>query len=121
MQSARSRYSIITFQGGMFMRRHSRNQLAKVLLGTGLYLLLKGRERLADTINDNILSRFERPSHLRWVLVGVGMGVGIGVLLAPESGRETRHRISGKVHDMGGRVRDRFQAERVRPTGTQGI
>jgi hypothetical protein len=35
------------------------------------------------------------------------------MLLAPEAGRETRERISYKVHDIGGRVRDRFQAERA--------
>jgi hypothetical protein len=95
------------------MKRHSRSQLAKVLLGSGLYLLHRGRERLVDTVSENILDRFERRSHLRWVLVGVGVGVGIGMLLAPEAGRETRERISDKVHDIGGRVRDRFQAERA--------
>jgi uncharacterized membrane protein YidH (DUF202 family) len=100
------------------MRRHSRNQLLKVLLGTGLYVLLKGRERRADTIRDNIRGRFERPSHLKWILVGVGVGVGVGMVLAPVTGRETRERISDKVHDIGGRVRGRFQAEGARATGT---
>jgi|APPan5920702752_1055751.scaffolds.fasta_scaffold125459_1 hypothetical protein len=103
------------------MRRHSRSQLVKVLLGTGLYFLHRGRERLADTVSENILGGFERRSPLRWILVGVGMGVGIGMLLAPETGRETRGRISGKVHDIGGRVRGRFQAERERATGTRRI
>jgi hypothetical protein len=108
----------------MFMRRHSRNQLLKVLLGTGLYLLHRARERTADSISDigdSIRGRFERPSHLKWILAGVGLGVGVGILLAPVAGRRERENISDKVHDVGGRVRDRFQTEREGATGTKGM
>jgi hypothetical protein len=43
------------------------------------------------------------------------------MLLAPVSGREARDTLSDKVQDIGGRVRDRFQSEDVRATGTQGM
>jgi hypothetical protein len=124
------------------MKRNTRNQLLKTLLGTGLYLLDPVRERLADRfsdisekaqdtyedavdrvsgLGDSLRGRFERPSRLKWMLIGVGVGVGVGMLLAPMSGEEARTSISDKVQDIGGRVRDRFQAEGERATGTQGM
>lgn len=124
------------------MKRDTRNQLLKALLGTGLYLLDPVRERLADRFNDmsdkaqdtyenvvdrvsglsdTVRGRFERPSRLKWMLIGVGVGLGVGMLLAPVSGEEARSTISDKVQDIGGRVRDRFQAETERATGTQGM
>jgi hypothetical protein len=124
------------------MRRDTKNQLLKVLLGTGLYLLDPVRERLTDKFSgisekahdtyesavdrvsdfsDSIGSRFERPSRLKWMLIGAGVGVGVGMLLAPVSGREARDTLSDRVHDIGSRMRDRFQSEDLRPTGTQGI
>jgi gas vesicle protein len=72
-------------------------------------------------ITDSIGGRFERPSRLKWMLIGVGVGVGVGMLLAPVSGQEARDTLSDKVQDIGGRVRDRFQSEDVRATGTQGM
>lgn len=112
------------------MRKHTRDQLLKALLGTGFYLLHRKREHEhrkreheADRISDvaaDILDHFERPSRLKWLLVGVGLGLGLGMLLAPVTGREARENISGKVHDIGGRVRSRFE-ERKRATGTRGI
>lgn len=93
------------------MKKHSRNQLLKVLLGTGIYLLHRGRERMADRINDigdTIQGRFERPSHLKWILIGAGMGVGAGMLLAPVTGRKARENISNKAHDIGGGIRKRL-------------
>jgi uncharacterized membrane protein len=107
----------------MFMRKHTRNQLLEALLGTGLYLLHRKREHEADRISDvaaEILDHFERPSHLKWVLVGAGLGIGFGMLLAPVTGREARENISSRVHDIGGRVRSRFE-ERKRATGTRGV
>ena len=47
------------------------------------------------------------------VLVGVGLGVGIGMLLAPQSGEETRSDIAEKM-------RDRFSREKESSTGTYG-
>lgn len=124
------------------MRRDTKNQLLKVLLGTGLYLLDPVRDRIADKVNDisdrakdtyddavdrvsdisdSIRGRFEPPSRLKWVLIGVGVGVGVGMLLAPVSGSEARESLSDRVHDIGGRMRDRFQSDIDRPTGTQGM
>ncbi len=124
------------------MKRDTKNQILKVLLGTGLYLLDPLRDRLVDRvsdiggrardthddavdrvgdISDSIRGRFERPSRVKWLLIGVGVGVGVGMLLAPVSGREARETLSDKVQDIGGRVRDRFQSESGRPTGTQGV
>jgi hypothetical protein len=124
------------------MNRDTKNNLLKALLGTGLYLLDPVRERLADRINDisdkaqdtyesavnrvsdfsdSIGGRFERPSRLKWMLIGVGVGVGVGMLLAPVTGREARETLSDKVQDISGRVRDRFQTDDMRATGTQGM
>jgi gas vesicle protein len=122
------------------MKRDTRNQLLKALLGTGLYLLDPVRERLADRISDmsekaqdtyeNAVDRVssitdnlrgDRPSRLTWLLLGVGVGVGVGMLLAPASGEEVRSTITEKVQDIGDRVRERFQSESERATGTQGM
>ncbi|MBV8476852.1 MAG: YtxH domain-containing protein [Acidobacteria bacterium] len=124
------------------MKRDTKNQLLKVLMGTGLYLLDPLRDRFADKVSDisdraqdtyqdavdrvsnlsdSIRGRFERPSRLKWMLIGVGVGVGVGMLLAPVTGREARETLSDKVQDIGGRVRDRFQSEDERATGTQGM
>lgn len=124
------------------MKRDTKSQILKVLLGTGLYLLDPVRDRIADTVSDfgdrakdtyesaadrlgdirdSIGERFERPSRLKWMLIGVGVGVGVGMLLAPVSGREARDTLSDRVHDMGSRMRDRFQSEDLRATGTQGM
>ena len=105
------------------MRKRTRNQLLKALLATGLFLLHRKREHEADSISDvaaDVLDHFEHPSHLKWVLAGVGLGLGLGMLLAPVTGREARGNISDKVHDIGGRVRSRFE-ERKRATGTRAI
>jgi hypothetical protein len=72
-------------------------------------------------LSDTVRGRFERPSRLKWMLIGVGVGLGVGMLLAPVSGEEARSTISDKVQDIGSRVRDRFQAETERATGTQGM
>ena len=124
------------------MRRDTKNQLLKVLLGTGLYLLDPVRDRIADKISDigerakdtydetvdrvsdigeSIRGRFERPSRLKWMLIGLGVGVGVGMLLAPVSGSEARESISDRVHDIGGRMRDRFQSEAERGTSSQAM
>lgn len=95
--------------------KRSRQQLLKLLLGTGMYFIHKGREGLADRISDSIRGRSS--GHVKWILLGVGVGVGIGILSAPVSGRETRERFSDKVHNIGDRLRDRLQAGRE-ATGT---
>ncbi|HET7206239.1 MAG TPA: hypothetical protein VFI95_06630 [Terriglobales bacterium] len=123
------------------MKRETRDNLLKALLGTGLYMLDPLRERLADRINDvtskaqdtyddavdrvsDISDRLRGrsgPSRLTWMLLGVGIGVGVGMLLAPVSGEEARSTLSDKVQDIGGRVRERFGSEQGGATGTQGI
>lgn len=122
------------------MKRGTKNNLLKVLLGTGLYLIDPVREHLTDKfsdfsdkaqdtyestmgrvgdLRDSIGSRFQRPSRLKWMLIGLGVGVGVGMLLAPMTGAEARESISDRVHDIGGRMRDRF--DDARATGTQGM
>lgn len=124
------------------MRRDTKSQILKVLLGTGLYLLDPVRDKIADRVSDfsdrakdtydsatdrlsditdSISGRFERPSRLKWMLIGLGVGVGVGMLLAPVSGQEARDTLSDRVQDIGSRVRDRFQSDDVRATGTQGM
>src|SRR5438270_13617517 len=103
------------------MHRDTKNNLLKALLGTGLYLLDPVRDRLANRINDmseraqdtyenavdrvsgisdSIGGRFERPSRLKWMLIGAGVGVGLGMLLAPMTGREARESLSDRVQDI---------------------
>ena len=125
------------------MRRDTRNNLLKTLLGAGLYMLDPLRDRLADRIDevseraqdtyedavgrvssvtDRLLKRGESDTfgNIGWMLLGVGVGVGVGMLLAPASGEETRNNLAGKVHEVGDRVRTRFSSEPRPASGTYG-
>jgi hypothetical protein len=126
------------------MKRDTRNNVLKALLGAGMYLLDPLRDRLADRLDDisdrardtyetasdrfgNISDRLRgRQSsgwdNAIWMLVGVGVGVGVGMLLAPASGEETRRDLADKVQEVGDRVRTRFQSSNEpRPaSGTYG-
>ena len=125
------------------MKRDTRNNLLKMLLGAGLYVIDPLRDRLSDRMDDisdraqsTYDSAVDRVSSMRdrirgkqsdpwgnamWMLLGVGVGVGVGLLLAPASGEETRETIAGKVHDVEDRVRERFSAQRPRSaSGTYG-
>jgi len=55
------------------------------------------------------------------LLIGVGIGVGVGLLFAPASGEEVRSQLSDKVHEFGGKVKDRFSREGEAETGTYGV
>jgi YtxH-like protein len=118
-----------------------RNDLLKVLLGTGLYMLDPVRDRLAgrlddlteraqDTLEaasdrvDRVTKTIRGNEHssmnnLFMMLLGVGVGVGIGMLLAPASGEQLRGNLADKVQDLGSRVKDRF-SEGQQNTGTYG-
>ena len=124
------------------MRRDTRNNLLKTLMGAGLYLLDPLRDRLADRIDDisdraqdTYESAADRVSsisdrlrgrqsdsfgNIGWLLLGVGVGVGVGMLLAPASGEETRSNLADKVHEVGDRVRTRFSSEPRPASGTYG-
>lgn len=124
------------------MRRDTRNNLLKMLLGAGLYVLDPLRDRLADRMDDitdrahdTYDSAVDRVSSLSdrirgkrsdpwgnamWMLLGVGVGVGVGILLAPSSGEELRENIAGKVHDVSERVRGRVSSEPRSASGTYG-
>jgi len=117
------------------MRGNTRNNLLKVLLGAGLYMLDPMRERFSDRLDDlserahdtyeSALDRLRgrRTSSWNsamWALLGVGVGVGVGMLLAPASGEETRSTLSDKAQEVGGRVRGRFSSGPKSPTGTYG-
>jgi hypothetical protein len=124
------------------MRRDTRNNLLKTLLGAGLYLLDPIRDRLSERIDDisdraqdTYESAVDRVSsvsdrlrgrqsdtlgNIGWMLVGVGVGVGVGMLLAPASGEETRSNLADKVHEVGDRVRTRFSSEPRPASGTYG-
>lgn len=125
------------------MRRDTRSNLLKTLLGAGLFLLDPLRDRLADRIEDfgdraqdtyesardRVSSMTDRIrgresdtlGNIGWMLLGVGVGVGVGMLLAPASGEETRSNIAGKVHEVGDRVRTRFSSTEPKPaSGTYG-
>jgi len=118
-----------------------RNDILKMLLGTGLYLLDPVRDRLAGRIDDlseraqetyedaaDRVSRVAKTirgtehssmNNVLFMLLGVGVGIGVGMLLAPASGEEIRGNLSDRVQDFGGRVKDRF-SEAKSSTGTYG-
>jgi YtxH-like protein len=120
------------------MRLRKENLLWNVLLGTGVYLLDSLRDRISvgiedigerarDTYDEAARRTSKATDVLRGedhrglstavaLLIGVGVGVGVGMLLAPASGEETRNTISNKVHEFGGRVRDRINEERREPS-----
>ena len=122
------------------MKLRKEKVLWNVLLGTSVYLLdsLRGRlnegiDDLSDRARDTYSEASRRASRAVDVvrgedhkgmnaaaalLIGVGVGAGVGMLLAPASGRETRENISGRVHEFGGRVRDKFSTEQKREPGT---
>jgi YtxH-like protein len=123
------------------MKRDRRNNLLKMLLGAGLYVLDPLRDRLADrvddisdrakdtyestvdkvsSLSDRIRGKESDPwGNVMWMLLGVGVGVGVGILLAPASGEEIRENIAGKVHDVSERVRGRVSEPRS-ASGTYG-
>jgi gas vesicle protein len=116
------------------------NSLLKAVLKTVVYILdqtedtagevrhrvRKGVDRVSDRMSDlrdqaqDIYSGAQDHT-LRNVLTfvaGVGVGVAAAVLLAPASGDEIRSQIGEKVHDIRGRVRDRFSSESGERSGT---
>jgi YtxH-like protein len=124
------------------MRLRKENLLWNALLGTSVYLLdslrhrlSEGMEDLSDRARDTYGEASRRATRAAdairgdehsvlgsagALLLGVGVGVGLGLLLAPASGEETRGTISNKVHEFGGRVRDKFQEQKRESSGTYG-
>jgi hypothetical protein len=115
------------------------NKLIKSILKTAVYFLDQTdrfasdvRDRVSDGVDlasdkvsglrDQAQELSEGPDHtFRNVLTfaaGVGVGVGAAILFAPASGEEVRNSIGEKIHDIGGRVRNRFSSD-VK-TGTEG-
>lgn len=121
------------------------NKLLKSVLKTVVFLLeqtegtagnvrdrvSQGVDRVADRMSDlrdqaeDIYSGGQDHT-LRNVLTfaaGIGVGVATAMLFAPASGEEIRSQIGEKVHDIGGRVRERFSSEQGgrSATGTEGV
>jgi hypothetical protein len=120
------------------MNSRKNQVLLNVLLGTGVYLLDSMRNRMsgaslddlrtkANETYDTAADRFSRASdvirgndrHFMGPavagLLGLGIGVAVGVLLAPESGQETRNNIANQARDIRDRISSREPA-----TGTFG-
>jgi len=123
------------------------NKLLRVLLNAGLALLESDtvtatRRRVADQI-DNLGERTRETyeaaadrvgrasrsirgeedhtlTNTVAFLVGVGAGVGVGLLFAPASGEETRGTITGRVQELGEKVRGKLSPEDNPGTGTYG-
>lgn len=124
------------------MRRDTRSNLLRLLLGAGLYVLDPLRDRLSERLDDigeraqdayegaadRISSMTDRIrgrqsdhwANVAWLLVGAGVGVGLGMLFAPASGEETRSNLSEKVQKAGDKVRERFSPQPRPASGTYG-
>jgi hypothetical protein len=120
--------------------RQVMSKLLKSVLKTAVYLLDQA-EDVADDVRGRVSNRVERASDrvsdlrdrardlyrgedhtLRNVLTfaaGLGVGVLTAMLFAPASGEETRGQIGEKVHDIGGRMRERFSESQR--TGTESV
>lgn len=86
----------------------------------------RASRKLSD-LGDRARDLYPQEDHtMRNVLMfgaGIAVGAGIGMLMAPASGEETRDEIRAKVHEFGGRVKDRVKEKvsQVMPTGTDGV
>ena len=106
--------------------------ILKSLLQAGLYLVDQP-ERATRDVRDRVRDGFSDASDrisdlgdrlgdvrdrisgddnttLRYVLsfaAGVGLGVGVGILMAPDSGENTRRNVSKKFNEVGERVKNR--------------
>lgn len=124
------------------MKRRNVTGLLKSLLQAGLYLVDQP-ESVARDVRDRVQSGFSsagdrlsdmgdslsdmrdrftgRDNTLRYALsfvAGVGLGVGVGILMAPESGEETRRNVARKFNDVSDRVKRRGSEAIEYPTGT---
>src|SRR5664279_514815 len=125
---------------------------AEIAAGTGMFLLEQSnryaprmRSRMNDSMDDlkdrakdaydviadrvtGITRRQDEHSGL-WNLVrfaaGVGIGIGIGMLMAPDTGEQTRSRLADKAQEIGDNVKQKFnqdakryQREGLQATGT---
>jgi gas vesicle protein len=119
------------------------NKLLKSVLKTVIYVLDQAEDvgndvrkrvsRTVDRTNDRVSDLRDQAKDLysdenqtfRNILTfaaGLGVGVAAAMLFSPASGEEIRSQIGEKVHDIGGRVRDRFSSESHRSaTGTEGV
>ena len=115
---------------------------AEIAAGTGMFLLdqanryapRKMRSKLGDSMEDladrakdayaviadrvSGVSRRNDEHDGLWNFVrfaaGVGIGIGIGMLMAPDTGEQTRNRIAEKAQEIGGNVRQKFNQEAQR-------
>jgi len=113
------------------MRRTNMSGILKSLLQAGLYFVdqpERATRDVRDTVRDRISNAGDRLSDLgdrlsdagdrlaghdntlRYVLsfaAGVGLGVGVGILMAPDSGEQTRRNVSKKFNEVGDRIKSR--------------
>ena len=114
---------------------------AEIAAETGMFLLEQSnrygprmRSRMGDSMDDlkdrakdaydviadrvtGITRRQDEHSGL-WNLVrfaaGVGIGIGIGMLMAPDTGEQTRSRLADKAQEIGDNVKQKFNQEAKR-------
>jgi ElaB/YqjD/DUF883 family membrane-anchored ribosome-binding protein len=114
---------------------------AEIAAGTGMFLLEQSnryaprmRSRMSDSMEDlkdrakdaydviadrvSGMTRRQDEHQGLWNVVrfaaGVGVGIGIGMLMAPDTGEQTRNRIAEKAQEIGGNVRQKFNQEAQR-------
>jgi hypothetical protein len=112
------------------------NNLIRSILKTAVYFLEQSDRFAGDVrarVSDSVDRAADRVSDLRSqaeelyegedrtlrnvLTFAAGVG-GAAVLFAPASGKETRNSIGEKVHEIGGRVVDRFSSGTRKATGT---
>jgi|HubBroStandDraft_6_1064221.scaffolds.fasta_scaffold177240_3 hypothetical protein len=124
------------------MRKKNVGGLLRTLLQAGLYLVDQP-ESVARDVRDRVQSgisnagdRFSdvgdslsdmrdrltgRDNTLRYALsfvAGIGLGVGVGILMAPDSGEETRRNVAEKFNDVSDRIRRKGSDALEYKTGT---
>jgi hypothetical protein len=124
------------------MKKKNVTGLMRTLLQAGLYLMDQP-ESVARDVRDRVQSGISsagdhlsdvgdslgdlrdrltgRDNTLRYALsfvAGVGLGVGVGILMAPDSGEETRRNVAQKFNDISDRAKRRGSDALDFQTGT---
>jgi hypothetical protein len=74
-------------------------------------------DRLSD-VSDRLTGQDRTLRYVLSFAAGVGIGVGVGILMAPDSGEETRRNVANKFNQVGERMKSRGADSLDFQTGT---